>query len=468
MSRDELRRTIERPAQRVGLTVEPELVEALLTDVDGRPARCRCCRPRCSSCGAGATGRACASRRTRAAAASRAPSRAWPRTPSCGWTPRSRRRPASSCCASPTRTRAARSCAAGSSSPSSTPSAAGRSSTGSPTAACSRSRDGAVEVAHEALLREWPRLRGWLDEDVAGPAAASRGSASPRAPGTPTIATPASSTAARASPRRSSGRPATRTSSNATERAFLDEGRRASGRAQRRLRMVLAGVASLLVLAVIAGLVALDQRGRARDRGHRGGGAGPRRPGARRSGELDRALLLARQGMALDDTLADAQQPARHAAQEPGGDRRAARRRRRADERRPQPRRPHAGVRRHRRHAAPARCPHAAPAGAAADRRRPPTAGWTLRFSDDGSRLAAGGGEPLILDPRTQRVHAQAGHREAHRTGRASRRTGARCSRSSTIYWGGTSSSASTRAAAVRWANRCSSPAPTAASPRCW
>src|SRR5256885_1993984 len=28
--------------------------------------------------------------------------------------------------------------------------------------------DGAVEVAHEALLREWPRLRGWLDEDVHG------------------------------------------------------------------------------------------------------------------------------------------------------------------------------------------------------------------------------------------------------------------------------------------------------------
>jgi WD40 repeat protein/DNA-binding SARP family transcriptional activator len=27
---------------------------------------------------------------------------------------------------------------------------------------------GAVEVAHEALLREWPRLRGWIDEDRAG------------------------------------------------------------------------------------------------------------------------------------------------------------------------------------------------------------------------------------------------------------------------------------------------------------
>ena len=25
-----------------------------------------------------------------------------------------------------------------------------------------------VEVAHEALLREWPRLRGWLEDDVEG------------------------------------------------------------------------------------------------------------------------------------------------------------------------------------------------------------------------------------------------------------------------------------------------------------
>ena len=47
---------------------------------------------------------------------------------------------------------------------------------------------------------------------------------------------------------------------DATERAFLDDSRRASGRAQRRLRMVLAGVASLLVLAVIAGGIALGRR----------------------------------------------------------------------------------------------------------------------------------------------------------------------------------------------------------------
>ena len=28
--------------------------------------------------------------------------------------------------------------------------------------------DGSAEVAHEALIREWPRLRRWLEEDRAG------------------------------------------------------------------------------------------------------------------------------------------------------------------------------------------------------------------------------------------------------------------------------------------------------------
>ena len=37
MRRDELRRAIERPAQRVGLRVEPELADALVADVEGEP-----------------------------------------------------------------------------------------------------------------------------------------------------------------------------------------------------------------------------------------------------------------------------------------------------------------------------------------------------------------------------------------------------------------------------------------------
>ena len=34
--------------------------------------------------------------------------------------------------------------------------------------------DGQVEVAHEALFREWPRMRGWLAEDAAGRAVQRR------------------------------------------------------------------------------------------------------------------------------------------------------------------------------------------------------------------------------------------------------------------------------------------------------
>ena len=37
MRRDELRRAVERPAQRVGLRVEPALVDALVGDVEREP-----------------------------------------------------------------------------------------------------------------------------------------------------------------------------------------------------------------------------------------------------------------------------------------------------------------------------------------------------------------------------------------------------------------------------------------------
>ena len=64
---------------------------------------------------------------------------------------------------------------------------------------------------------------------------------------------------------------------------------------------MLAGVASLLVIAVIAGLVALDQRGNARAEAT---AAAAQRLGAQALAEddLDRALLLARQGVALHDS----------------------------------------------------------------------------------------------------------------------------------------------------------------------
>jgi WD40 repeat protein/DNA-binding SARP family transcriptional activator len=160
---------------------------------------------------------------------------------------------------------------------------------------------GEVEVAHEALLREWPRLRGWLEEDAEGRhlhhqlrGAAREWDAGARDPGE--LYRGARLAAALDWFRGNEA------DLNATERAFLDTSRAAGERAQRRLRAMLAGVAALLVLAVIAGLVALGQRGKARDEAT---AADAQRLGARAlvEPELDRSLLLARQGVALDDTV---------------------------------------------------------------------------------------------------------------------------------------------------------------------
>ena len=160
---------------------------------------------------------------------------------------------------------------------------------------------GTVEVAHEALLREWPRLRGWLEEDAQGRHlhhqlrnAAREWDARGRDPGELYRGARLASTLEWAADHEPD--------LNATERVFLAQSRTASQRSQRRLRAVLAAVAALLVVAVIAGVVALDQRGNARDQAT---AAEAQRLGARAllDPELDRALLLARQGVALDDTV---------------------------------------------------------------------------------------------------------------------------------------------------------------------
>ncbi len=409
MSRDELRRAIERPAQRVGLSVEPELVEALLTDVEGRPGAL----PLLSTALLELWRRRDGSRlRLAAYARSGGVQGAGARLAEDAFVQLD---PAQQAEARKLLLRLADEDESG---------AIVRRRIGLAELAGERSADvvarladrrlltvsdGAVEVAHEALLREWPRLRAWLEEDTQGRRlhrrlgdAARAWDADARDPG----ALYRGARLASALDWAAGHEPEL----NATERAFLDDSRRASGRAQRRLRMVLAGVASLLVLAVIAGGIALDQRGNARAEAT---AAAAQRLGAQAltDDRLDRALLLARQGVALDDTLADARQPALRAAQEPGGDRRAARRRRPVDGPRPQPGRPDTGVRRHRQHAQVRRHADAAAGGAAADHHRPfPRSGPAhdvLRYSDDGSRLAVGGQAPVILDARTHRVVAR-------------------------------------------------------------
>jgi DNA-binding SARP family transcriptional activator len=271
--------------------------------------------------------------------------------------------------------------------------------------------EGEVEIAHEALLREWPRLRGWLEEDSEGRrlqlrlgAAARQWEAAGRDPEElyrgARLASALDWSAAH------------RGELNPGERAFLDESRAASERSQRRLRAVLAGVAGLLVLAVIAGLVALDQRGNARDEAV---AADAQRLGAQALSEddLDRALLLARQGVALDDSLqtrgnllaALLKSPAAIGVLRGDGDRLISmdlspderalafidydgtltfvdtRTRRRAG--RP---RTIGGL-----------------AGVIVDAVLRPD----VRFSPDGSLLAVGGGEPVVLDARTHRVLAR-------------------------------------------------------------
>ena len=193
---------------------------------------------------------------------------------------------------------------------SSTPRATRESWPGWPTTGCSRSARATVEVAHEALLREWPRLRGWLEEDAEGrrlhrhliARRARLGRRGPRA--------------RRALSRRAAGRRARlgrrprrraqrRSSASSSPRAAPRRRWRPSAAAtsNRRLRALLAGVAVLLVLAVVAGAVALSQRGEARKAALV---ADAQRLGAQAliDDRLDHALLLARAGVELHDSAA--------------------------------------------------------------------------------------------------------------------------------------------------------------------
>jgi WD40 repeat protein/DNA-binding SARP family transcriptional activator len=173
----------------------------------------------------------------------------------------------------------------------------------------------AVEVAHEALLREWPRLRGWLDEDVQGRAlhrhligAAREWDRSGRDPGE--LYRGARLTAALDWARDHHA------DLNQLERGFLEASRAAAeqevadarrraereARTSRRLRQLVAGLAVVLVLALVAGGLALSLRGRA-ERQALVADAGRLGALAQTEDEIDRSVLLARQAVAMDDTL---------------------------------------------------------------------------------------------------------------------------------------------------------------------
>jgi WD40 repeat protein/tRNA A-37 threonylcarbamoyl transferase component Bud32 len=167
--------------------------------------------------------------------------------------------------------------------------------------------EGSVEVAHEALLREWPRLREWIEEDAEGrrlrrhiTRAAAEWNAAGRDQGElyrgARLAAALDWSAEHA------------LDLNELEREFVAESRevseherRRARRTNRRLRTLLAGVAVLLLAALAGGVYALVQRGEAR-------GAETaelaQRLGAQALVEEDLglSLLLARQAVEIADT----------------------------------------------------------------------------------------------------------------------------------------------------------------------
>jgi WD40 repeat protein/class 3 adenylate cyclase len=128
-----------------------------------------------------------------------------------------------------------------------------------------------VEVAHEALLREWPRLRSWLEEDVQGHQLRQHLTHTAQQ----WDETGRDSSEVYRGARLSAALDWASTRGpdlNELERDFLSESRQASEReadkrrrTNRRLRGLLAGTAVFLVVALLAGGLALVQRGRARD-----------------------------------------------------------------------------------------------------------------------------------------------------------------------------------------------------------
>src|SRR5256886_13947373 len=119
--------------------------------------------------------------------------------------------------------------------------------------------DGTVEVAHEALLREWPRLQSWLEEDLEGrrmhlhlAAASLEWEARGRDPAElyrgARLSAALDWTARHA------------TQLSRLEREFVAASRAQSGRQLRRVRILLAGAAVLLAAALAAGVGALVLR----------------------------------------------------------------------------------------------------------------------------------------------------------------------------------------------------------------
>jgi WD40 repeat protein/class 3 adenylate cyclase len=169
--------------------------------------------------------------------------------------------------------------------------------------------DDAVEVAHEALLREWPRFEEWLREDEQGrelrehlTQSAKRWDAAGRDAAELYRGARLAATDEWATTRQHE--------LNQLERTFLAESRQHAEleaerqrRVNRRLRGLLAGVGVLLAAALAAGGFVLVLRG---DAQHSATSAEAQRLGAQAlvQNDLDLSLLLAREGVHLSDSAA--------------------------------------------------------------------------------------------------------------------------------------------------------------------
>jgi len=170
-----------------------------------------------------------------------------------------------------------------------------------------RTGTGTVEVAHEALLREWGRLRRWIDTARDQLRLHRRLATGARewaeADREPSFLLRGSQLAqydALADESRIALTEDEREFVTASREAARDELRRQQ-RANRRLKALLAAAGVLLVVAVVAGIVALEQRSSAQ---HQATVALARELGARAVVEprLDRAMLLATEGVNLQNS----------------------------------------------------------------------------------------------------------------------------------------------------------------------
>lgn len=179
--------------------------------------------------------------------------------------------------------------------------------------------EGVLEITHEALARAWPRLRGWLEDDVEGQQV--RHHLSGAADAWQALGKPSSELYRGVRLTRAlDWRSRTRSALTATEKEFLDAARAESeaeeqtavqrakeqARLISRLRRVLAGAVVLLLLAAAGAGVALFQWDRADDNAA-AAAASETRALARRAGasalatsNVDTSLLLAVAGTRLD------------------------------------------------------------------------------------------------------------------------------------------------------------------------